>query len=64
MTDEEATARFVDCLERNGIEADGVSVTLDADGGVATIEAQIVSEGDVAYEPAIRLACTAEVEGS
>lgn len=64
MTDEEATSRFADCLERNGVEAATVSVTLDADGGIGTIQAQIVSEGDVPYEPTVRLACVAEVEGS
>ena len=58
-----ATTTFVECLERNGITAEDVSVTLADDGSVEGIEAVIVDEGDVAYEPAVRLACIEEVEG-
>ena len=58
-----ATTTFLECLERNGIVAEDVSVTLADDGSVEGIEAVIVDEGDVAYEPAVRLACIEEVEG-
>ena len=57
-----ATEVFADCLERNGVEVRDLEVTLDADGSVGTISATILSEGDVSYEPTIRLACTEEVE--
>lgn len=59
---DDATATFVECLERNGVEALDVRVTLDTDGRVSGIEAVIVSEADAAYEPAVRLACTQEIE--
>lgn len=62
MDDEEATAVFVECLERNGVEARDVRVTLNDDGTVGTIEALIVSEADAKYQPAVQLACTQEVE--
>jgi hypothetical protein len=39
-----------------------VNVELDDDGTVRTIALGILSEGDVAYEPTVRLACTEEVE--
>jgi hypothetical protein len=52
------TSIFVDCLERNGVVAQDVEVTLDADSSVASIGAR--QEGDVAYEPSVRLACTEE----
>ena len=57
-----ATEIFADCLERNSVEVQDVEVTLNEDGSVGTISATIVSEGDVAYEPTIRMACTEEVE--
>lgn len=57
-----ATETFADCLQRNGVEAQDVAVTLSADGSVGGISATILSEGDVPYEPAIRLACTEEVD--
>lgn len=57
-----ATARFAECLERHGIVADGVEVDLNDDGTVGTIALGILSEGDVPYEPVVRLACTQEVE--
>ncbi|HUF15366.1 MAG TPA: hypothetical protein VMQ46_05725 [Acidimicrobiia bacterium] len=57
-----ATEIFADCLERNGVEVDDLEVTLNADGSVGDISATIVSEGDVPYEPTIRIACTQEVE--
>jgi hypothetical protein len=41
---------------------DDLEVTLNADGSVGDISATIVSEGDVPYEPTIRMACTQEVE--
>lgn len=53
---------FADCLQRNGVEAENVEVILNSDGTVGSISARIVSEGGVAYEPTIRLACTEEVE--
>lgn len=59
---EDATATFADCLERNGIVAEDVQVTVGDDGAIEGIEARILEEGAAAYEPAIRLACTAEVE--
>ena len=62
LDDDEATAAFVQCLERNGVEARDVRVTLDSDGTVSGIEAVIISETGAAYEPAVRLACTQEVE--
>ena len=52
------SAIFVDCLKRNGVVAQDVEVTLDADSSVASIGAR--QEGDVAYEPSVRLACTEE----
>lgn len=58
----EATARFGECLDRNGVVYEDLEVELDADGTGWTISAGILSEGDVAYEPAIRLACTEELE--
>ena len=57
-----ATEVFAECLERNGVEVRDLEVTLDADGLVGSISATIISEGDVSYEPTIRLACTEEVE--
>ncbi len=62
LSDDEATAVFVECLERNGVEARDVRVTLNDDGTVGTIEALIVSEGNATYQPAVELACTQEVE--
>lgn len=59
-----ATARFVECLERNGVGAEDVEVELDEDGTVRTIALGILSEGEVAYEPTIRLACTTEAEAA
>lgn len=58
----QATARFASCLERSGVVAEDVAVELDDDGTVRTISLVVLSEGDVAYEPTIRLACTEEVE--
>lgn len=57
-----ATEIFADCLQRNGVEAQNLQVTVDADGSVGGISLTIVSEGDVPYEPTVRLACTQEVE--
>lgn len=57
-----ATEIFADCLQRNGVEVQDLDVTLNADSSVGSISATIVSEGDVPYEPTIRLACTEEVE--
>lgn len=59
---EQATSVFIECLDRNGIEARDVRITLNEDGTVATIEAEILNEADVAYEPAVRIGCTQEVE--
>lgn len=59
---EAATAQFVACLERNGVTAEAVTLTLNDDGTVGTIEAQILAESDAPYEPAVRLACTQEIE--
>lgn len=59
-----ATEIFADCLQRNGVEAQNLQVTVDADGSVGGISLTIVSEGDTPYEPAVRLACTQEVESS
>jgi hypothetical protein len=53
---------FADCLQRNGVAVQDLEVTLEADGSVGNISATIVSEGDVPYEPTVRLACTQEVE--
>lgn len=57
-----ATEVFADCLERNDVEVQDLEVILDADGSVASISATIVSEGEVPYEPTVRMACTEEVE--
>lgn len=62
LDDDEATAVFVQCLERNGVEARDVRVTLNEDGTVSSIAALIVSEANAKYEPAVQLACTQEVE--
>lgn len=56
-----ASVRFADCLERNGVQAEDVVVTMRA-GSVEGVSLVIVSEGDVAYEPTVRLLCTEEVE--
>ena len=61
---ERATELFADCLQRNGVEVQDLEVTLDEDGSIAGISAEIVSEGDVAYEPTVPLACPQEVESS
>lgn len=58
----EATAKFGECLDRNEVVYEGLEVELDADGSLASLAVQILSEGEVAYEPAVRLACTEEVE--
>lgn len=60
---DEASKIFADCLERNGIEAEDVVVTMDGDT-VGEISVVILSEGAVAYEPALREACTEEVEAN
>ena len=60
---DEASKIFADCLERNGIEAEDVVVTMDGDT-VDEVSLVILSEGDVAYEPTLREACTEEVEAN
>lgn len=57
-----ATDIFADCLQRNGVEVQDLEVTLNEDSSVGSISATIVSEGDVPYEPTVRIACTEEVE--
>lgn len=57
-----ATETFAACLERNGVDVEDLEVSLNADGSIAGIAATILSEGDVPYEPTVRLACTEEVE--
>ncbi len=57
-----ATERFADCLVRHGVEVERLTVTVGTDGSVEGIEAVVLSEGDLAYEPVVRLACTAEIE--
>jgi hypothetical protein len=59
-----ATARFAECVERHGIVADSVEVEINDDGTVGSIALGILSEGDIPYEPVVRLACTQEVEAS
>lgn len=61
---EDASNEFRACLERHGVVAESVEVRLGADGSIEALEARILSEGDTAYEPAVRLACTAEIEES
>lgn len=56
-----ATSAFVECLERNGVVAEDVEVTMSG-GSIEGISLLIVSEGDVPYEPTVRLACSEEVE--
>ncbi|HSJ27211.1 MAG TPA: hypothetical protein VLB67_03310 [Acidimicrobiia bacterium] len=58
----DVSADFDDCLTRHGVVTQDVEATLGSDGTIETLSVVIVSEGDVAYEPALRLACTAEVE--
>ena len=58
---DEASVIFAECLERNGVVAEDVVVTMDR-GSVGEISLVILSEGDVAYEPALRLACIEELE--
>jgi hypothetical protein len=60
--DGRASDVFAECLRRNDVVAEGVEVTLNSDGSVAEVSATIISEGGVTYEPAVRLACTEEVE--
>jgi hypothetical protein len=62
LDSDEASAIFADCLERNGIEAQNVEVTI-SDGTVEDISLGILSEGEIPYEPVVRLQCTDEVEG-
>lgn len=57
-----ATEIFADCLERNDVEVQDLEVTLNADGSVGSISATIMNEGAVPYEPAVRMACTEDVE--
>ena len=57
----EATRIFAECLERNGIEAQDVEVTI-TDGRVEGVSAAILSESDAAYEPVVRMLCIDEVE--
>jgi hypothetical protein len=59
---ERAAEVFGDCLRRNGVEAVDVELALNSDGSVAEVSATIISEGDLTYEPTVRLACTKEVE--
>ncbi|MGA7272970.1 MAG: hypothetical protein WB239_18000 [Acidimicrobiia bacterium] len=57
-----AVTLFQDCFARNDVQAENVKVDVSADGHVRTLSAQIVAEGDVPFEPQVRLACTQEVE--
>lgn len=57
-----AVTLFQDCFSRNGVQAENVEVEVSAEGHVRTLSAQIVAEGDVPFEPQVRLACTQEVE--
>lgn len=57
---ERATEVFADCLERNHVEVEDVEVVLNEDGSVGSISATVLSEGEVPYEPTVRLACTEE----
>lgn len=57
-----AVSLFQDCFSRNGVQAENVEVEVSADGHVRTLSALIVAEGDVPFEPQVRLACTQEVE--
>jgi hypothetical protein len=59
---DEASATFADCLQRNGITVENATVSMGSDGTIEGISVVILSEGDVAYEPTVRLACTEEVE--
>lgn len=61
---ERAGRTFAECLERNGIVAEEVEVALGADGSIEGISAVILDEGDVPYEPTVRMACTEEVESA
>lgn len=61
LDSEEASRIFAECLQRNGVEAEHVVVTMDGDA-VADISLLILSEGDVSYEPELREVCTDEVE--
>lgn len=59
-----ATEIYADCLERNGIEAEGVEVKLNSDGTVASISERWLTEVDTDFAVTVRLGCTAEVEAS
>jgi hypothetical protein len=61
LDSDEASTIFASCLDRNGVQAEDVVVTMDGDS-VSEISLMILSEGDVAYEPTLRLSCTEEVE--
>lgn len=54
-----ATALFNDCLTHHGAVAEDVSVTVRG-GSTEDISLPVVSEGDVPYEPDVRLACSEE----
>ena len=58
----EVTARFGECLDRNEVVYEGLELELDADGKIETLAVKILSEREAGYEPAVRLACTEEVE--
>jgi hypothetical protein len=61
LDSDEASAIFASCLERSGVQAEDVVVTMDGNS-ISEISLLILSEGDVPYEPAVRLSCTDEVE--
>lgn len=59
--DDSATAVFRGCLERHGVVAEDVAVAMRG-GSIEGISLRILGEGDLPYEPNVRLACSEEVE--
>ena len=59
---QDVSAAFEECLTRHGVMTQDVQATLGPDATIESLSVVIVSEGDVAYEPVARLACTTEVE--
>lgn len=61
---QDVSVAFEDCLTRHGVVTQDVQATLGSHGTIESLSVVIVKEGDVAYEPELRLACSAEVEGN
>ena len=61
---QDVAADFEECLTSHGVVAQNVEATLASDGTVGSLTLVILIEDGMPYEPVLRLACTAEVEGN